>query len=95
MKKLFLTLSLCLLACVFFTVLASAQDVYLEKIPDELTFEGDTATHFVVFEEEKYYTGAGDTIDGFNTDQMDADMAAAGIDPSKIGTEYLTRFNVP
>ena len=95
MKKLFLTLSLCLLACVFFTIIASAKTVYLEEIPDELSFEGDVATHFVVFEEEKYYVGSGSTIDGFNTDEMDADMAAAGIDSSKIGTEYLTRFNVP
>ena len=95
MKKLFLTLSLCLLACVFFTIMASARTVYLEEIPDELSYEGDTATHFVVFEEEKYYVGSGSTIDGFNTDEMDADMAAAGIDSSKIGTEYLTRFNVP
>lgn len=95
MKKLFLTLCLALLLCVFFTVLASAQSVYLEKIPSELTFEGDTVTHFVVFEEEKYYTGTGSTISGFNTDQMEADMVENGIDPSKIGSEYLTRFNVP
>jgi len=95
MKKLLFILSLSALACLMLALAVSAKDVYLEEIPNELKVENDTATHFVVFEEEKYYTGTGATINGFNNDQMDADMATAGIDSSKIGSEYLTRFNVP
>ena len=95
MKKLFLVLSLALLACLMLVLAVSAKDVYLEEIPEELKVANDTATHFVVFEEEKYYKGSGNTIDNFNTEAMDADLAAAGIDSGKIGKEYLTRFNVP
>ena len=95
MKKILFVLALSTLACLMLVSVVAAKDVYLEDIPEELKFPDDIATHFVVFEEEKYYTGSGDTINGFNTDQMNADMDAAGIDPSKIGKEYLTRFNVP
>ena len=95
MKKLFLTLTFSILVCIIFVFAVSAKNVYLEIIPDELKVPNDTATHFVVFEEEKYYTGEDSTISGFNTGEMDADMATAGIDSSKIGTEYLTRFNIP
>ena len=95
MKKLLLILTFATLVCLALSVMVSAKDVYLEEIPAELKVQEDTFTHFVVFEEEKYYTGSGNTISGFNTDQMNADMAAAGIDASQIGTTYLTRFNVP
>lgn len=95
MKKLILILSFATLLCLALSAVAGAQDVYLEEIPDSLKVANDAFTHFVVFEEEKYYTGSGNTISGFNTDQMNADMAAAGIDASQIGTTYLTRFNVP
>lgn len=95
MKKLVLILTFAALLCLALTAVAGAQDVYLEEIPDALKVENDAFTHFVVFEEEKYYTGSGNTISGFNTDQMNADMVAAGIDASQIGATYLTRFNVP
>ena len=95
MKKLLLILTFATLVCLALTVMVSAKDVYLEEIPAELKVQDDTFTHFVVFEEEKYYTGSGNTISGFNVDQMNADMTAAGIDASQIGTTYLTRFNVP
>lgn len=95
MKKLFLVLALAVLGCFMLACAVSAKDVYLEPIPEELKVPNDTVTHFVVFEEEKYFTGDGDTISGLNNDQMNADMASAGIDSSKIGTEYLTRFNIP
>lgn len=95
MKKLLLILTFSLLACLLLTFAVCAKAVYLEEIPEELRVANDTMTHFVVFEEERYYTGNGDTIDGFNTTNMDEDMASAGIDKTKIGTEYLTRFNVP
>ena len=94
-KKIFLMLAvMAILVCVF-AISVSAKDVYLEPIPDELKAENDTFTHFVVFEEAEYFVSSDNTISGLNGDKMDADMASAGIDKSKIGTEYLTRFNFP
>ena len=94
-KKLtFLAFAIALFAMAF-AICASARTVYLEEIPDELKVPNDTATHFVVFEEEKYFSGSGATINGLVNSEMEADMAAAGIDASKIGTEYLTRYNFP
>lgn len=95
MKKLFLILTFSLLVTMALVFTVSAKTVYLEEIPDELKVANDTATHFVVFEEERYYTGNNSTIDGFNTTNMDEDMASVGIDATKIGAEYLPRFNVP
>ena len=94
-KKIFFTVAImAILVCAFcFTI--SAKSVYLEPIPDELKVEKDTATHFVVFEDEKYFTGSGGTISGLSSENIEADMASAEIDKSKIGTEYLTRFNFP
>ena len=94
-KKILLLLAIMsALVCVF-AISVSAQSVYLEEIPEELKAENDTFTHFVVFEEAKYFVSSGSTISNLNGDEMDKDMAAAGIDNSKIGTEYLTRFNFP
>ena len=95
MKKLNIFFIFVVLFCLAFALGISAETVYLEEIPDELKAEDDTFTHFVVFEEEKYFTGSGGTISGLNSDVMDTDMAAASIDKSKIGTTYLTRFNFP
>ncbi len=96
MKRKFLLLAiLAMLFVCAFAITASAKDVYLEVIPDDLKAENDTFTHFVVFEEAKYFVSSGGTISNLNTDIMNADMAAANIDKSKIGTEYLTRFNFP
>ena len=94
-KKIFLILAIMAMLVCALTVVASAKSVYLEPIPDELKAENDTVTHFVVFEEEKYFKGSGSTISELNGDEMNKDMAAAGIDSSKIGTEYLTRYNFP
>ena len=95
MKKIVLTLILSLLLCLMLLCIANAESVYLEPIPDELKTADDKFTHFVVFEEEKYFVGSGATLTSFNAEAMDADMASAGIDKSKIGKEYLTRFNFP
>lgn len=91
------TISLLFIALfvVAFAICVSAKTVYLEEIPQELKVQNDSFTHFVVFEEEKYFTGSGATIDGLNTDAMNADMESAGIDASKIGSTYLTRYNIP
>ncbi|MBE6664291.1 MAG: hypothetical protein E7602_07325 [Ruminococcaceae bacterium] len=95
-KKIFLSIVLALAFVCLFAMGALAKDVYLEEIPDELKVgESDTITHFVVFEEEKYFTASGSTISALNTSVMSEDMASAGIDETKIGTEYLTRFNFP
>lgn len=95
MKRLILFLALVVFSLVLLAMGIGAKDVYLEEIPNELKNANDPFTHFVVFEEEKYYTGSGSTINGFNTNVMNEDMASCGIDSSLIGTKYLTRFNVP
>lgn len=94
-RKLLLFLTMIAVLVCIFAISVSAKDVYLEPISDELKAANETFTHFVVFEEEKYFTGSGSTFNGLNDSVMDADMAAAGIDKSKIGTEYLTRYNFP
>ena len=94
-KKIFLMLVIVAMLVCAFAITASAKSVYLEPIPDELKAQNDSFTHFVVFEGEKYFTGSGSTLNGLNDSVMDQDMATAGIDKSKIGTEYLTRYNFP
>ena len=94
-KKVLLFLAVMAMLVCALAIGVSAKNVYLEPIPDELKAENDTMTHFVVFEEAKYFVSSGGTISNLNGDEMDADMAAAGIDKSKIGNEYLTRFNFP
>lgn len=86
-----ISLFTCLLVCT-----VSAEDAYLQPIPEGLTIADDTVTHLIVFEESKYFSVQnGSTINGLNTDQMVADMNTAGIDTTKIGTEYLIRYNFP
>lgn len=94
-KKILLFVALASILICTFAIAVSAKSVYLEPIPDELKVEKDTATHFVVFEEEKYFVGSNGTISGLNNENMKADMASAKIDATKIGKEYLTRFNFP
>ena len=96
-KKIFLILAVISVLICALALTVSAKSVYLEPIPDELKAQNDTFTHFVVFEEPKYFISSGNTISGLNGDEMIADMDAegSGIDKSKIGTEYLTRFNFP
>ena len=94
-KKILLFLAVISVLVCALAISVGARSVYLEEIPEELKAENDTMTHFVVFEEAKYFVSSGGTISNLNTDEMDADMAVAGIDSSKIGTEYLTRFNFP
>ena len=94
-KKILLFLAIISMIACALAISVSAKSVYLEEIPEELKAENDTCTHFVVFEEAKYFVSSGSTISNLNGDTMDADMEDAGIDKSKIGTEYLTRFNFP
>ena len=95
MKKMTVFALMLAVVALVFAVGIFAKDVYLEPIPDELKVTGDTATHFVVFEEEKYFSYSGGTISGLNNSVMEEDMSAAGIDASLIGSTYITRFNFP
>ena len=96
MKKIIIYFVFATLLCLAFVLSVGAKSVYLEEIPDELRYsDADTITHFVVFEDENYFTISGTTITALNTDNMIADMTSADIDATKIGTTYLTRFNFP
>lgn len=96
MKKIIISLLFALLFCITLAFAVSAETVYLQEIPAELkTGETDTATHFIVIEEGKYFNLNGTQIRTLNADNIAADIAAAGIDASLIGTKYLTRFNFP
>ena len=95
MKKIIFALSLAILFCLALTVLVDAQGIELEEIPDELkTGENDTATHFIVIEDEKYFNLTGTRITSLNSNAITEDLPA-GVDADKIGKEYLTRFNFP
>lgn len=96
MKKIIISLLFALLFCITLAFAVSAETVYLQEIPAELkTGETDTATHFIVIEEGKYFNLNGTQIRTLNADNIATDIAAAGIDASLIGTKYLTRFNFP
>jgi ABC-type transporter Mla MlaB component len=96
MKKIIISLLFALLFCITLAFAVSAETVYLQEIPAELkTGETDTATHFIVIEEGKYFNLNNTQIRTLNADNIAADIAAAGIDASLIGTKYLTRFNFP
>ena len=54
-KKALLFLAIMAMLVCALAISIGAKSVYLEPIPDELKAENDTMTHFVVFEEEKYF----------------------------------------
>ena len=96
MKKRFLIATVTIVLFVLILTLSvSAKDVYLEEIPDSLKVQNDTFTHFVVFEEEKYFSGSAGSVTGLNDTKMLEDMTSAGIDASKIGSTYLTKLLIP
>ncbi len=94
MKKLLLSVFFVVLALCSLVIVASAKEAYLEPIPENLLWNGDTVTHFIVFDDEKYYTGSGDTLDNLNADEIEKSLASLGI-TSGIGTTYLTKFVFP
>ena len=97
MKKRILLVALlaCMLACLF-AIGVSAKDAYLEKIPDHLkTGSDDAAQYFVVFEEEKYFSGEEGTISNLNNEEIASALVALSIDESQIGTVYLPKFIFP
>lgn len=95
MKKLLLTVFFVALALCSLVAVASAQDAYLEPIPENLLFEGDTVTHFVVFDDEKYYIGSDNMLYALNMDNIASALASLGISDSDLGTKFLTKFVFP
>ena len=96
MKKiLFIALLAALIVCAF-TMMVSA-GAYLEKIPDELKGNNDTAEYFIVFEGAEFYGGSGSTINSLNAGAIASAIGEGGlnIEESQIGTKYLTKFVFP
>ena len=96
-KKILLTLvMIAVLVCAMLCV-ASARDAYLEEIPEHLLFSDDTVTHFIVFDDEKYYTGSGSTLDGLNVENIESALESLNITSDMIGggKTYLTKFVFP
>ena len=94
MKKLLLSVFFVVLALCSLVIVASAKEAYLEPIPENLLWNGDTVTHFIVFDDEKYYQGSGNTLDKLNVEEIEKSLASLGI-TSGIGTTYLTKFVFP
>ena len=96
-KKILLTLvMIAVLVCAMLCV-ASARDAYLEEIPEHLLFSDDTVTHFIVFDDEKYYTGNGSTLNGLNVENIESALESLNITSDMIGDgkTYLTKFVFP
>ena len=83
-----------MLVCLF-AITASAKEAYLEPIPENLLWENDTVTHFIVFDDEKYYTGSGSTLNQLNVEKIEESLASLGISSADIGKPYLTKFVFP
>ncbi|MBR2024990.1 MAG: leucine-rich repeat protein [Clostridia bacterium] len=95
MKRFILTVFFVIIMLCSLIIVSSAKEAYLEEIPENLLFENDTVTHFIVFDDEKYYLGSGDTLNKLNTENMDSSLVSLGIDKSEIGTKYLTKLVFP
>ena len=95
MKKLLLSVFFAILALCSLVIVASAKEAYLEPIPENLLWEGDTVTHFIVFDDEKYYMGNGDTLNQLNTEKIEESLTSLGISTSDLGKTYLTKFVFP
>ena len=96
MKKKLLLIScmVALLVCIF-AISVSAKEAYLEPIPENLLWENDAATHFIVFDDEKYYTGSSSTLNQLNVEKIEESLASLGISSADIGKTYLTKFVFP
>ena len=94
-KKIFLMLAIMAMLVCLFAITASAKEAYLEPIPENLLWENDAATHFIVFDDEKYYTGSGSTLNQLNVEKIEESLASLGISSEDIGKTYLTKFVFP
>ena len=105
MKKIFIAFSLTIIFSCLLVVGISAKELYLEKIPEDLKFEGDTVTHFLVIDGEEYFIGSGATINLFNMEKIGEEIAKAeadggvlsalGYSASDLGTKFLTKLVFP
>ncbi len=95
MKRILLTVLFVMIALCSFVMVSSAKEAYLETIPENLLVENDTATDFIVFDDEKYYTGSGDTIDYLDLEEVAKALEALGITEDELGKKYLTKFVFP
>ena len=95
MKKLFITMILTVVICIFCALTVCAKPLELEEIPADLKFADDTVTHFIVIEGEEYYKGYGGTINLLNEDNIAAEFTRLSISTSDLGTKYLTKFIIP
>ena len=89
-----MTVMVAMLVCLF-AITASAKEAYLEPIPENLLWENDAATHFIVFDDEKYYIGSGSTLNQLNVEKIEESLASLGISSADIGKTYLTKFVFP
>ena len=105
MKKLFIALALTIIFSCILVLGISARELYLEEIPEDLRFESDTVTHFLVIDGEEYYGGSGSTVNLFNTTKIGEEIAkleeeggalnALGYTSSDLGTKFLTKLIIP
>ena len=94
-KKIILMLAIMTMLVCVFAITASAKEAYLGPIPENLLWENDAATHFIVFDDEKYYTGSGSTLNQLNVEKIEESLASLGISSEDIGKTYLTKFVFP
>ena len=94
-KKIILMLAIMAMLVCLFAITASAKEAYLEPIPENLLWENDAVTHFIVFDDEKYYTGSGSTLNQLNVEKIEESLASLGISSADIGKTYLTKFVFP
>lgn len=95
MKKLLLSVFFAVLVLCSLVIVSSAKEAYLEPIPENLLWKNDTVTHFIVFDDEKYYLGSGNTLDNLNIEEIEKSLTSLGVSSSDIGKTYLTKFVFP
>ena len=104
MKRTLFFFVLLSMLCLMLAFSVSAKDAYLEEIPQEWLYNGDTVTHFIVFDGNEYYNDA-TTINAFQLDVMDEALTKVkvscnstetiSISKDQIGTKYLTKLVFP
>lgn len=105
MKKIFVALAFTIVLSCLLALGISAKELYLEEIPEDLKFESDTVTHFLVIDGEEYYGGSGSTVNLFNANKISEEIAKLeaeggalynlGYKSSDLGTKFLTKLIIP
>lgn len=96
-RKLVIFALVVLTALCVFAISASAKDAYLEEIPEHLKTNGDSATHFIVFDGKEYFLDEGATVQTLNTDKLASEMTRLGISTDDVGAgkAYLYKYVIP